>query len=121
MLIYSDVPTGLATVIWTAFDRITRGETMSTQTIPIHRAASGGTSSDKKDIWFNAFDFAPGQDEHIRWLSRPNQRLITDKHAHDAEKFRITFDVENFKPDQIKVSPPPLPLVAFIVVVVVVV
>ena len=77
---------------------------MSAQAIPIRRAASSTT--DKKDIWFNAFDFAPGQDEHIRWLSRPNLGLINEKHAQDAEKFRITFDVENFQPDQIKVSSP---------------
>ena len=77
---------------------------MDLQTVPIHRTnASSTTTNNKNDIWFNAFDFAPGQDEHIRWLSRPNQQLIHDKYANDIEKCRITFDVENFQPEQIKV------------------
>lgn len=78
---------------------------MSSQSVPIHRTNTDGTSSSKKkdDSWFNAFDFAPGQDATIRWLSRPNQQAIQGKYSRDTEKFRITFDVENFKPEQIKV------------------
>ncbi|CAF0863725.1 unnamed protein product [Rotaria sordida] len=77
---------------------------MATQTVQIHRTNTNSSSSNKKtDVWFNAFDFEPGQDENIRWLSRPNLQLVHDRHSHDAEKFRITFDVENFKPDQIKI------------------
>jgi HSP20 family molecular chaperone IbpA len=74
---------------------------MSSQVVPINRTNSN--SSNKNDIWFNAFDFAPGQDEHIRWLSRPNQQSVQNKYSHDTEKFRITFDVENFQPEQIKI------------------
>lgn len=78
---------------------------MSSQLVPIHRTnASGPATTDKKDIWFNAFDFQPGQDENIRWLSRPNLDIVRDKHTSDSEKFRVTFDVENFQSDQIKVS-----------------
>ncbi|CAF1331712.1 unnamed protein product [Rotaria sordida] len=77
---------------------------MATQTVPIHRTNTNSSSSNKKtEVWFNAFDFAPGQDENIRWLNRPNQQLVHDRHSHDAEKFRITFDVENFQADQIKI------------------
>jgi hypothetical protein len=76
---------------------------MSPQMVPIHRTNSS-TTANKNDIWFNAFDFAPGQDTNIRWLSRPNQQLVQERHSPDSEKFRITFDVENFKSDQIKVS-----------------
>ncbi|CAF1248783.1 unnamed protein product [Rotaria sp. Silwood1] len=77
---------------------------MATQPVPIQRTNTNSNSSNNKnDIWFNAFDFAPGQDENIRWLSRPNQQLVYEKHSHDTEKFRITFDVENFQPDQIKI------------------
>jgi len=74
------------------------------QIIPIHRTNTNSSTSNKSDIWFNAFDFASGQDEQIRWLSRPNQQLVQQKYSHDTEKFRITFDVENFKPEQIKVN-----------------
>lgn len=73
---------------------------MSSQIVPINRT----NANNKNDIWFNAFDFAPGQDDNIRWLSRPNQQLFQGKYSHDTEKFRITFDVENFQPDQIKVN-----------------
>ncbi|CAF1095981.1 unnamed protein product [Rotaria sordida] len=77
---------------------------MATQTVPIHRTNTNSSASNNKtEVWFNAFDFAPGQDENIRWLSRPNQQLVEEKHSYDAEKFRITFDVENFQPDQIKI------------------
>jgi HSP20 family molecular chaperone IbpA len=74
---------------------------MSSQIVPINRTNSN--SSNKNDIWFNAFDFAPGQDEHIRWLSRPNQQSVQNKYSQDTEKFRITFDVENFQAEQIKI------------------
>lgn len=78
---------------------------MATQTVPIHRTNGTTKNTDNKsDISFNPFDYAPGQDGHIRWLSRPNQQLIRNKYAHDIEKFRITFDVENFQPEQIKVN-----------------
>ena len=80
---------------------------MSSQLVTIHRTnanSSDSTSTNKNDVWFNAFDFAPGQDEHIRWLSRPNQDFLREKHSSDSEKFRITFDVENFQADQIKVN-----------------
>ncbi|UJR08338.1 hypothetical protein I4U23_012609 [Adineta vaga] len=77
---------------------------MSSQIVPIHRSNQPGSSTDNKnDIWFNAFNHAPGDDASIRWLSRPNQQLFKDKYGHDTEKFRITFDVENFKPEQIKI------------------
>jgi hypothetical protein len=77
---------------------------MSSQVVPIQRTNTNSSSSNKTDIWFNAFNFAPGQDENIRWLSRPNQQLLQEKYSHDTEKFRITFDVENFQADQIKVN-----------------
>ncbi|CAF1104993.1 unnamed protein product [Adineta steineri] len=77
---------------------------MSSQIVPIHRTNAGSNlAANKSDIWFNAFDFAPGDDSNIRWLSRPNQQLVKDKFSHDTEKFRITFDVENFQPEQIKI------------------
>ncbi|CAF2511443.1 unnamed protein product [Rotaria sp. Silwood2] len=77
---------------------------MATQVVPIHRTSTNSSSSNNKtEIWFNAFDYAPGQDENIRWLSRPNQQLVHERHIDDTEKFRITFDVENFQPDQIKI------------------
>jgi HSP20 family molecular chaperone IbpA len=75
--------------------------------VPIHRTNTNtntnSSASNKNDIWFNAFDFAPGQDENIRWLSCPNQQLVQEKYSQDTEKFRITFDVENFQADQIKI------------------
>lgn len=74
---------------------------MSVPTVSIHRANDGHNSSD--DQWFDAFHFIPGQDESIRWLSRPNQGVLQEACSRDAEKFRITFDVENFQPQQIKV------------------
>lgn len=79
---------------------------MSTQIVPIHRTniTDSSNANNKNDIWFNAFNFAPGEDHNIRWLSRPNQQLSKDKITHDTEKFRITFDVENFQPEQIKVK-----------------
>jgi hypothetical protein len=79
---------------------------MSSQVIPIHRTNNDLTANNKNktDIWFDAFNIAPGQDQNIRWLSRPNQHLAQEKYSHDAEKFRITFDVENFQPEQIKVN-----------------
>lgn len=67
---------------------------MSTQILPIHRTDTG----------FNAFYFTSGQDKDIRWLSRPNQQLVQTRYSQDAEKFRITFDAENFQPEQIKVN-----------------
>ncbi|CAF0993297.1 unnamed protein product [Rotaria sp. Silwood1] len=78
---------------------------MSSQSVPIHRTSNNSVtnSSNKNDISFDAFNYAPGQDQHIRWLSRPNQTLAQEKYSHDAEKFRITFDVENFQPEQIKI------------------
>lgn len=79
---------------------------MSSQIVPIRRTNNDSAinSPNKTDIWFDAFNFAPGQDQNIRWLSRPNQQLVQEKYSHDAEKFRITFDAENFQPDQIKVN-----------------
>ena len=77
---------------------------MSSQIVPVHRTNGESSANNKDDIWFNAFDFAPGQDANIRWLSRPNQELLQGKYSHDTEKFRITFDVENFQPEQIKVD-----------------
>ncbi len=78
---------------------------MTSQIVPIHRTATDSSNtSNKDDIWFNAFNFAPGQDANIRWLSRPNQQLVQERCSHDAEKFRITFDAENFQPEQIKVN-----------------
>jgi hypothetical protein len=79
---------------------------MSSQIVPIHRANNNSTTNNnyKNDIWFDAFNFAPGQDQNIRWLNRPNHQLVQEKYSHDLEKFRITFDVENFQPEQIKVN-----------------
>jgi hypothetical protein len=76
---------------------------MASQVVPINRTNANSSTNNKNDVWFNAFDFAPGQDENIRWLSRPNQQLVQGKYSQDTEKFRITFDVENFKAEQIKV------------------
>ncbi|CAF4338829.1 unnamed protein product, partial [Didymodactylos carnosus] len=54
------------------------------------------------DFWFDPFSL--GQNDHnIRWLSRPNQQLVSEKYSQDPEKFRITFDVEGFNPDNIKI------------------
>ncbi len=77
---------------------------MSSQIIQIHRTNQDSNTSKKDDTWFNAFNFSHGEDSNIRWLSRPNQQLIQGKYSYDTEKFRITFDVENFKPEQIKVN-----------------
>jgi len=80
--------------------------TMSSQIVPIHLTNIDSTkiSNNKNDIGFNAFNFTPGQDKDIRWLSRPNPQLVQEKYSHDGEKFRITFDAENFQPEQIKVN-----------------
>lgn len=75
---------------------------MSSQSVPIN--SINNNQQKNADDWFDAFHFLPGQDEHIRWLSRPNQQFFHDTLTKDSEKFRITFDVENFQPDQIKVS-----------------
>ena len=79
---------------------------MLSQTAPIHRTYNDPMTNDKgkNDIQFDAFNFTPGQDRNIRWLSRPNQKLTQEKYPHDPEKFRITFDAENFQPEQIKVK-----------------
>lgn len=77
---------------------------MSSEVVPIQRTNPSSSTDKKNDTWFNAFNIAPGQDENIRWLSRPNQQLVQQKYSHDAEKFRITFDAENFQPEQIKVE-----------------
>jgi hypothetical protein len=81
---------------------------MSSQSVPIHRANNNTTSTssntNKNDISFDAFNFAPGEDKNIRWLSRPNQQIVQQKYSNDIEKFRITFDAENFQPEQIKVN-----------------
>lgn len=74
---------------------------MSSEIVPIQRT---NANTNSKDSWFNAFDIAPGQDANIRWLSRPNQQLVQQKYSNDTEKFRITFDAENFQPEQIKVE-----------------
>jgi hypothetical protein len=74
------------------------------QIIPIHRTNTNSSISNNDYKWFNAFDFSSGQDEQIRWLSRPNQQSVQQKYSQDTEKFRITFDVENFQADQIKVN-----------------
>ncbi|CAF1090075.1 unnamed protein product [Adineta ricciae] len=80
---------------------------MSSQVLPIHRAdknsTNGNGNNNKNEIWFDAFNFAPGQDHNIRWLNRPNQQLVQERYPYDIEKFRITFDVENFQPEQIKI------------------
>ena len=84
---------------------------MSSQSVPIHRTNTDANSSKKKDdTWFNPFDFSAGQDANIRWLSRPGQQATQGKYSRDTEKFRITFDAENFKPEQIKVNFPILSL-----------
>lgn len=69
---------------------------MSIQVLPIRR-------SNNSQQEFDAFNFTPGQDQSIRWLSRPNQQLIRERYGSGDQKFRITFDAENFQPDQIKV------------------
>ncbi|CAF0724881.1 unnamed protein product [Rotaria sordida] len=78
---------------------------MSSQSVSIHRTNNSleTNSNNKNDISFDAFNYTPGQDQHIRWLSRPSVSSIRNKYSHDTEKFRITFDVENFQPDQIKI------------------
>ena len=77
---------------------------MLPQIIPIDKKSSNtNVNRDTNDLWFDAFNFTPGQDEHIRWLSQPNQQFLKEILSKDAEKFRITFDVENFQADQIKV------------------
>jgi hypothetical protein len=80
---------------------------MSSQAVPIHRAnhnSAPSSNTNKNDTSFDAFNFAPGEDKSIRWLSRPNQQVVQQKYPHDIEKFRITFDAENFQPEQIKVN-----------------
>lgn len=78
---------------------------MSTQVLPIHRASHQFTPNENNSgFTFNAFKFAPGEDRNIRWLSRPNQQAVQRKYPPDVEKFRITFDAENFQPEQIKVN-----------------
>lgn len=67
-------------------------------------ASSNPDDSEKQAAWFDAFNFAPGQDANIRWLSRPGHQFLGQAFVREAEKFRITFDAENFQPDQIKVS-----------------
>lgn len=79
---------------------------MSIQIVPIHRTNNGSiinTNGTKNDYSFDPFNYTSGQDQNIRWLSRPNQQLVREKYAQNAEKFRITFDAENFQPDQIKI------------------
>lgn len=79
---------------------------MTSHPVAIHRINNNDSitqTSNKTDIGFDAFNYAPGQDHNIRWLSRPNQRL-TQKYGHDSEKFRINFDAEKFQPEQIKVN-----------------
>lgn len=75
---------------------------MSGQTIPIHTKTSIPTENDL--FSFDAFNFAPGQDQNIRWLSRPNEKFFSEILSKDAEKFRVQFDAENFRPEQIKVN-----------------
>lgn len=79
---------------------------MSTQVLSIHRANNQFTppNNDKNGFTFNAFHFGPGEDRFIRWLSRPNQQAVQRKYPANVEKFRITFDAENFQPEQIKVN-----------------
>ena len=81
---------------------------MSSQVLPIHRAeknsTSGNDNNNKNEIWFDAFNFTSDQDHNIRWLNRPNPQLVQERYPYDMEKFRITFDVENFQPEQIKVN-----------------
>jgi hypothetical protein len=79
---------------------------MSSQVVPIQRTNNNSTTSNsnKTDVGFDAFNFTAGQDKNIRWLSRPNQQIVQQKYSNDIEKFRITFDAENFQPEQIKVN-----------------
>ncbi|CAF1095697.1 unnamed protein product [Didymodactylos carnosus] len=86
---------------------------MAMHAVPIHRL--NGPSNDRSselallspsktagdDFWFDPF-LLDQNDQHIRWLSRPNQQLVLEKYSQDQEKFRITFDVEGFNPDNIK-------------------
>lgn len=80
---------------------------MSSQILRNHQANNSfapNGNNQKNGFAFNAFNFAPGEDQSIRWLSRPNQYAIHGKYPHNVEKFRITFDAENFQPEQIKVN-----------------
>lgn len=78
---------------------------MSIQVVPIHSTTNNSTSgSSNNQYQFNAFNFTSGQDQSIRWLSRPNQQIIRDRYDSNSQKFRITFDAENFQPEQIKVN-----------------
>lgn len=80
---------------------------MASQVLLNHRANNSLPSNgnnQKNGFVFNAFHFAPGEDRFIRWLSRPNQNAIQGKYPHNVEKFRVTFDAENFQPEQIKVN-----------------
>ncbi|UJR37901.1 hypothetical protein I4U23_030590 [Adineta vaga] len=80
---------------------------MSSQVLPVYRPENnstiGNSINNRNEIWFDAFNFAPGQDQTIRWLNRPNQQLVQEKYPYDIEKFRITFDAENFQPEHIKI------------------
>ncbi|CAF0722773.1 unnamed protein product [Adineta steineri] len=78
---------------------------LSSQVLPIQRTTNTSTPNcnNPNDTWFDPFNFAPGQDQNIRWLNRPNQQLLHAKYSHDFEKFHIKFDAENFQPDQIKI------------------
>ncbi|CAF2099944.1 unnamed protein product [Rotaria magnacalcarata] len=79
---------------------------MSSQAVPIHRTSNNNsvtTTSNKTDTLFDAFNYAPGQDQNIRWLSRPNQKIVQEKYPSHTEKFRISFDAENFQPEQIRI------------------
>lgn len=72
---------------------------MSIQVLPIYRTINNYNSSE-----FDAFNFSYGQDHYIRWLSRPNQQFIRERYGPGSQKFHITFDAENFQPEQIKVD-----------------
>lgn len=72
---------------------------MSIQVLPIHRTNNNNTQSE-----FDAFNFTSGQDKNVRWLNKPNQQIIREKYGPGSQKFRITFDAENFQPEQIKVK-----------------
>ncbi|CAF3067313.1 unnamed protein product [Rotaria socialis] len=78
---------------------------MLSQEVPIHRTNNNSvvTISNKTDTLFDAFNYAPGQDRNIRWLSRPNQKIVQEKCLNHTEKFRISFDAENFQPEQIRI------------------
>lgn len=79
---------------------------MSTQPVPIHRTNNILVTNiaNKNDKLFDPFNYAVGQDHNIRWLSRPNQQLAREKYRNAMERFNISFDVENFQPEQIKVG-----------------